>query len=82
MTTYLGILEAEANSPSAREVATALEDLAQHAYQFARDLFTLNIRIDRGERTPQHGERGSGGHPRKHFDQAREPVSSGCYHAR
>jgi hypothetical protein len=46
MTTYLGILEAEANSPSAREVATALEDLAQHAYQFARDLFTLNIRID------------------------------------
>jgi hypothetical protein len=46
MTTYLGILEAEANSPSAREVAAVLEDLAQHAYQFARDLFTLDIRID------------------------------------
>jgi hypothetical protein len=45
MTTYLGFLEAEANSPSAREVATALEDLARRAYQFARDLLRLDIRI-------------------------------------
>jgi hypothetical protein len=46
MMTYLGILEAEANSPSAREVAAVLEDLARHAYQFARDLLRLDIRID------------------------------------
>src|SRR6266540_2550355 len=31
MITFLGILEAEASSPSAREVATVLEDLAQRA---------------------------------------------------
>jgi hypothetical protein len=43
MTTYLGILEAEANSPSAREVATVLEDLAWHAHQFAQDLLRLDI---------------------------------------
>ena len=43
--TYLGILEAEANSPSAREVATVLEDLSRRAYLFALDLFMLDFRI-------------------------------------
>jgi hypothetical protein len=45
MTTYLGILEAEANSPSAREVAAVLENLARHAHDFAQDLLRLDIRI-------------------------------------
>jgi hypothetical protein len=44
MTTYLGVLEAEASSPSAREVATVLEDLARRAHQFAQDLVKLEIR--------------------------------------
>jgi hypothetical protein len=61
MTTYLGILEAEANSPSAREVATALEDLARHAHQIARDLLRLDIRI---------GNEGKG-----HFNTANEAAA-------
>jgi hypothetical protein len=61
MTTYLGILEAEANSPSAREVAAVLEELAQHAYQLARDLLRLNIRI---------GNEGKG-----HFNTANEAAA-------
>ena len=61
MTTYLGILEAEANSPSAREVATALEDLARHAHQFAQDLLRLEIRI---------GNEGKG-----HFNTANEAAA-------
>ena len=61
MTTYLGILEAEANSPSAREVATALEDLARHAHQFAQDLLRLDIRI---------GNEGKG-----HFNTANEAAA-------
>src|ERR1700716_2256018 len=44
-TTYLGLLDAEANSPSAREVATALEDLARHAHQFAQDLLRAPRKI-------------------------------------
>jgi hypothetical protein len=48
MITYLGILEAEANSPSAREVAAVLGDLARRAHQFAQRLFRLDIRIDSG----------------------------------
>ena len=61
MTTYLGILEAEANSPSAREVATALEDLARQAHQFAQDLLRLEIRI---------GNEGKG-----HFNTANEAAA-------
>jgi hypothetical protein len=61
MTTYLGFLEAEANSPSAREVAAVLEELAQHAYQLARDLLRLNIRI---------GNEGKG-----HFNTANEAAA-------
>jgi hypothetical protein len=49
MTTYLGILEAEANSPSAREVAAVLEKLARHAHQFAQDLLRLDIRGNEGK---------------------------------
>src|ERR1044072_1131632 len=41
MNTYLGVLEAEASSPSAREVATVLEGLARRAHQFAQELFSL-----------------------------------------
>jgi hypothetical protein len=44
ITTYLGVLEAEASSPSAREVATVLESIAQLAHAFARYLYTLDIR--------------------------------------
>jgi hypothetical protein len=44
LTTYLGLLEAEASSPSAREVATVLESVARRAYQFAQDLRRLEIR--------------------------------------
>jgi hypothetical protein len=40
----LGLLEAEASSPSAREVATVLESVARRAYQFAQDLRGLEIR--------------------------------------
>ena len=61
MTTYLGILEAEANSPSAREVATALEDVARHAHRFARVLLRLDIRI---------GNEGKG-----HFNTANEAAA-------
>ena len=61
MTTYLGILEAEANSPSAREVAAVLEDLARHAHQFAQDLLRLDIRI---------GNEGKG-----HFNTANEAAA-------
>jgi hypothetical protein len=42
---YLGVLEAEASSPSAREVATVLEGLARRAHRFARELFSLDIRM-------------------------------------
>jgi hypothetical protein len=45
MTIYLGFLEAEANSPSVREVATVLEGLARRAHQFAQDLRRLDIRM-------------------------------------
>jgi hypothetical protein len=45
MTTYLGVLEAEANSPSTREVAAVLASVARRAYQFAQDLRSLEIRI-------------------------------------
>jgi len=61
MTTYLGILEAEANSPSAREVAVVLEDLARHAHQFAQDLLKLDIRT---------GNEGKG-----HFNTANEATA-------
>jgi hypothetical protein len=61
MTTYLGILEAEANSPSAREVAAVLEDLARRAHQFAQDLLRLDIRI---------GNEGKG-----HFNTANEAAA-------
>ncbi len=44
MMTYLGVLEAEADSPSAREVAAVLESVAQRARQFAKDVGTLEIR--------------------------------------
>jgi hypothetical protein len=44
LVTYLGILEAEATSPSAREVATVLEDLAWRAQQFTKELRKLDIR--------------------------------------
>jgi hypothetical protein len=46
MITYLGILEAEADSPSAREVATVLENVARRAHQLAQDLHRLDIRGD------------------------------------
>jgi hypothetical protein len=42
MWTYLGILQGEAGSPSAREVATVLETVARHAHQFAGYLYTLD----------------------------------------
>jgi hypothetical protein len=45
MNTYLGVLEAEASSPSAREVATVLEGLSRRAHQFAQELFSLDIRM-------------------------------------
>jgi hypothetical protein len=45
ITTYLGVLEAEASSPSAREVATVLESIAQLAHAFAGYLYTLDIRL-------------------------------------
>jgi hypothetical protein len=45
MWTYLSILEAEAASPSAREVATALERIAQRTHEFARYLYTLDFRL-------------------------------------
>jgi hypothetical protein len=61
ITTYLGILEAEANSPSAREVAAVLEDLARRAHQFAQDLLRLDIRI---------GNEGKG-----HFNTANEAAA-------
>jgi hypothetical protein len=44
MMPYLGVLEAETNSPSAREVADVLESVAQRADQFAQDLYRLDIR--------------------------------------
>jgi hypothetical protein len=44
LVTYLGILEAEATSPSAREVATVLEDLAWRAQRFTKELRKLDIR--------------------------------------
>jgi hypothetical protein len=49
MTTYLGVLEAEAASPSAREVAMVLERIARLAHEFARYLFTLDYRLGREE---------------------------------
>jgi hypothetical protein len=61
MITYLGILEAEATSPSAREVAAVLEGLARHAYQFAQDLLRLDIRL---------GNEGKG-----HFNTANEAAA-------
>jgi hypothetical protein len=61
MITYLGILEAEATSPSAREVAAVLEGLARHAHQFAQDLLRLDIRL---------GNEGKG-----HFNTANEAAA-------
>jgi hypothetical protein len=49
MSTYLGILEAEAASPSAREVAMALERIAQGTHEIARYLYTLDFRLDSEE---------------------------------
>ena len=49
MTTYLGVLQAEAASPSAREVAMVLERIARLAHEFARYLFTLDYRLGREE---------------------------------
>ena len=45
MWTYLGILEAEADSPSAREVAKALETIARLAHGLAGYLYTLDFRL-------------------------------------
>jgi hypothetical protein len=45
MWTYLGTLEAEAASPSAREVAMALERIAQLTHEIARYLYTLDFRL-------------------------------------
>ena len=41
--TYLNILEAEANSPSAREVATVLETIARFAHAFAGYLYAHHL---------------------------------------
>lgn len=49
MVTYLGYLDAEARSPSTREVATALLDLARRAYQFKQDLLKLDLRLGNEE---------------------------------
>jgi hypothetical protein len=45
MWTYLGVLEAEAASPSAREVAMELKRIARFAREFARYLYTLDMRL-------------------------------------
>ena len=45
MWTYLGILEGEAGSPSAREVAAALETVAERAHQFSGFLYTFDFRL-------------------------------------
>lgn len=45
MVTYMGYLDGEARSPSTREVATVLQDLARRAYQFAQDLLRLDLRL-------------------------------------
>lgn len=50
MRIYLGMLEAEAASPSAREVAMALERIAQRSHEIARYLYALDLRPD-GEET-------------------------------
>ena len=47
--TYLNILEAEANSPSAREVATVLETIARFAHAFAGYLYAHHLH-SQGER--------------------------------
>ena len=49
MWTYMGILEAEAASPSAREVAIALERIAQGTHEIARYLYTLDFRLSSEE---------------------------------
>ena len=45
MCAYLGTIEGEAGSPSAREVATVLETVAERAHHFARYLYTLDFRL-------------------------------------
>jgi hypothetical protein len=49
MSTYLGILEAEAVSPSAREVAMALARIAERTQEIARYLCTLDFRLGSAE---------------------------------
>jgi hypothetical protein len=44
LVTYLGYLDGEARSPSSREVAAVLEDIARRVCRFAHDLFLLDIR--------------------------------------
>jgi hypothetical protein len=41
----MGMLETEAASPSAREVATALEQIAQRSHETARYLYKLDTRL-------------------------------------
>ena len=43
--TYLGELDGEARSPSTREVADALQEIARRAYQFAIELMKLDVRL-------------------------------------
>lgn len=51
LVTYLGYLDGEARSPSTREVASALEDLARRAYQFFQHLGGLDLQLrDQEER--------------------------------
>lgn len=47
--TYLGYLDGEARSPSSREVAKVLHDIARRANQFAKDLFLLERRAQDGQ---------------------------------
>jgi hypothetical protein len=49
LVTYLGYLDGEARSPSTREVATVLQELARRAYQFAHDLLSLDLRLGNQE---------------------------------
>ena len=79
MWTYLGTLEAEAASPSAREVAVALERIAQLTHEIARYLYTLDFRL---------GSEEAGGFNTANEAAAdilakisitrRDPLSSGC----
>lgn len=49
LVTYLGYLDGEARSPSSREVAKVLHDIARRANQFAKDLFLLERRAQDGQ---------------------------------